>query len=341
LSGKTRKAGARRASAPKKTFTKFFVITFFACLVLIASGIGIFGAVLNQRPMEKDAIERPREQTEEKLDVLFPGEGIFAAEFKDSKRVNVLLLGTTDEGLADTIMLASFDPETQAAEIISVPRDTYYERPGFYGASLKINAVAHEGPEEMARAVHDVLLGIPINYYAILNYEGVANIVDAIGGVPMNVPMNMYYSSPSQNLYINIKAGEQVLDGEKAVQYLRFRSGYRSGDIGRVEAQQEFVKSAVRQAVGLQLPKVAKTVIANVDSDITNRAILYLAGKASGMDASKVRSFILPGDGKTINGGSFWIRGDETEIEAMLREVYAVPEPVTGAAVTGDAIQSE
>lgn len=327
-------------ATPKKTFVKFFAITFLVCLLVFTSGMGIFATILDQRPMDKDSDNtRVREQTEEKMDILFPAEGIFATEFKDSKRVNVLLMGTTEEGLADTIMLASFDPETKAASIISVPRDTYYERPGAYGASLKLNAVAHEGPEEVAKAVHNILLGIPINYYAVVNYEGVKNIVESIGGVPMDVPMRMKYSSPSQNLYIDLQPGEQILNGEKAVQFLRFRSGYQNADIGRIAAQQAFVKSAVKQAIGLQLPKVAKTVIQNVDSDITNRAILYLAGKAAGMDASKLRSFHVTGRNATINGGSFWMRDEDPVIEAMLRDAYIDPESVTtGSAITGSAV---
>jgi LCP family protein required for cell wall assembly len=237
-------------------------------------------------------------------------------------------------------MLASFDPEKQVADIISIPRDTYYERSGYRGEFLKINSIAHKGPEAMAQAVHEVLIGIPINYYAIVNYDGVKNIVDSIGGVPMNVKKDMRYTSKSQNLYINIKAGEQVLDGDKAVQYLRFRSGYVNGDLGRVEAQQEFVKSAIKQAMEMQLTKVAKTVIDNVDSDITNRAILYLAGKAVDMDSSNVNSFLLPGASGGIKGSglSFWKRTGDDATEDMLRQIYMGDEYVTSGAITGGAV---
>jgi LCP family protein required for cell wall assembly len=341
LSKKNKK---ERPATSKKTFTKFFVITFIACVVVFTSGIGIFATILNQRPMEKNSdVQKVREQTEEKLDILVPAEGMFADEFKDSKRVNILLMGNTDEGLADTIMLASFDPEKKAADIISVPRDTYYERPVSNKTLLKINSIAHKGPDAMAQAVHEVLLGIPINYYAIINYNGVKNIIDSIGGVPMNIKEDMRYTSKSQNLHINIKAGEQVLDGDKAVQYLRFRSGYVNGDLGRVEAQQEFVKSAIKQAMEMKLTTVAKTVVKNVDSDITNRAILYLAGKAVGMDTTKVRSFLLPGASGSITGSSlsFWKRTGDEATEDMLRQVYLGDEYVTAGAITGGAVTGE
>ncbi|MDR3072240.1 MAG: LCP family protein [Clostridiales Family XIII bacterium] len=287
---------------------------------------------MNDRPMDKGdvATQREREITEENMDVLIPGEGIFAADYADSKRVNVLLLGATDEGLADVIMLASFDPESKRADIISIPRDTYYERAGYSGSWLKINAVFHDGPEAMCQAVHNILLGIPINYYAVIDYNGVANIVDAIGGVPMDVPFYMSYRS--EGITIDIPAGQQVLDGAHAVQFIRYRSGYDNGDIGRVEAQQKFVKSAAKQALGLNLPNVIKTVVANVNSDLTNRAIVYLGGKAVGMDSNNISTAMLPGTDGNIAGLSFWIRGEDYAIEQIVRAVYNGPPTATSEA---------
>jgi LCP family protein required for cell wall assembly len=308
-------------------------------MIVFTSAIGIWANVMNARPMDKGdtATQREREITDENMDVLIPGEGIFATDYADSKRVNILLLGTTDEGLADTIMLASFDPESLRFDVISLPRDTYYERAGYSASYLKLNSVFHEGPEAMCQAVHDILLGIPINYYAVIDYNGVANIVDSLGGVPMNVPIDMYYSSPGQDLYINIQAGEQVLDGEHAVQYLRFRSGYANGDIGRVEAQQEFVKSAAKQALSLKLPQVAKTVVANVNSDITNRAILYLGSKGVGVKSEDINTYLLPGYSGSFGGLSFWNADEDYVIEQMLRQIYDGP----AAETTGSAVEGE
>lgn len=106
----------------------------------------------------------------------------------------------------------------------------------------KINAAyGAEGIIGTANSVSDVLYGIPINYYAVVDYDSVKTIVDGIGGVPVNVEKAMKYDDPMDKppLHINIPAGEQVLDGEHAIQYLRYRKGYREGDIGRVKAQQE------------------------------------------------------------------------------------------------------
>ena len=184
----------------------------------------------------------------------------------------MLLLGVND-GLTDTIMLVSYDMKNQHVDIISVPQDTYYGRKGsLAGFSQNQCNLQKDGAVGTARAVSDVLLGIPIHYYAVITYDGIGRIVDSIGGVPMDIPFHMYYKDPTDEppLYIDIPKGPIVLDSSNVGQFLRFRKGspgypgYPDGDIGRIKAQQEFMKSAFRQALGFQLPKVAKTVIQNV-----------------------------------------------------------------------------
>jgi LCP family protein required for cell wall assembly len=338
--GKQKKAKKpAKPKTPQRVFGKFFGIAFAIAIVVCTTGVTLGAYFLDAKPL--DEMPLPPEvvvppPTEEKIDVLIAGSGMFADDYKDSKRVNVLLLGNTDEELTDTIMLASFDPESKDVDIISVPRDTYYERPGFaYGGYLKVNAAFHEGFYESAMAVHNLLQGIPINYYAVITYDGIKEIVDSMDGVPMNVPMDMHYTSKHQNLYINLKKGEQILDGDHAVQFLRFRKGYKEGDIGRVKAQQAFVKAAIKQALGLKLINVANAIQDNVQSDIRNRTILYLVKESSGVDMSKVESYVLPGADSYIGGLSFWVPAEASEAEAMLREIYDNPQQsATGSAIT-------
>jgi LCP family protein required for cell wall assembly len=350
MSDKNKSRGSRRsrrqkasANGGKKTFNRgmfvrLFLVTLVIATLISASGFTAYAKLLDVRFMEKgEHAGKPTLVTEENMAVLIPGEGIFAQDYRTSKRVNVLLLGTTDEGLADTIMLASFDPVSKRVDVISIPRDTYYYRSGYGASWLKVNAVFHEGPVAMAEAVHNILVGIPINYYAVVDYTGVENIVNSMDGVPMYVPMDMYYSSPPQNLLINLKEGEQVLDGAHAVQFLRFRKGYINGDLGRVQAQQQFIKNAAAQALGRDLPNVAKSIQENVDSDITLRAILYLAKKAKGMDPGNVTTVMLPGTSARIQGLSFYQAVDDYEIDQLMRTIYDPPKPVEEAPAEGEA----
>jgi len=249
----------------------------------------------------------------------------FYDEFKGSQRVNVLVMGVND-GLTDTIMLASYDMKNQRVDVISVPRDTYYYRDGYLSpAAHKINAIyASDGVIGTAKAVSDVLLGIPINYYAVIEYEGVSKVVDSMGGVPMNIPFRMVYSDPYDTppLYIDIPEGEQVLDGATAVKYLRFRHGYAQGDIGRVGAQQEFVKAAFKQAIGKDIVKVIKTTMSNVDSDLPLGMAIKIGTKGLGLEADAITTYLTPGQSGTSNGASYW-RTNSQEIAEMIELIYA------------------
>jgi LCP family protein required for cell wall assembly len=254
------------------------------------------------------------------------GEGSdFAAAYPDSKRVNVLVLGTNQD-MTDTIMLASFDTEGKRVDVISVPRDTYYPREDYPGpAHQKINAIfKDEGATGIAQAVSDVLDGVPIHYYAVITDDGVAHVVNAMGGVEMDVPMDMKYDDAAQDLHINLKAGPQTLDGDQAVQYLRYRKGYPTGDLGRVDAQQEFLKQVFDKTISLSFPKVAAAFADEVDTNIGAKMIVRLGEEAIGMDKGSFTTYTAPGEAGMKNGASYYFV-DEGAVTEMMRAIYSTP----------------
>jgi len=323
-----------KVSSPGKAFAKFFFSTFIIIIVLGIGCLYLVSSILDKQLFNKGT------DTGTEIGMLIPPEGMFTTdpEFVNANRVNVLLLGNTKEQLSDTIMLASYDQDTQDIDIISIPRDTYHVKEGYTDtATKKINAAFWGDPKSSAQAVHEVLAGIPINYYAVVDYDGVANIVDAIGGVDINVPFDMNYEKHSENppLIIHLKAGYQKLDGKDAVGYIRYRKGYKDGDYGRVAAQQEFVKQAIKQSMGLNLPSVATAAIRNVDSDITLRTILSLAKEVSDADSNAVETYTIPGNSGMYNGLSFFFE-DLQQTESMLRAIYSKMDfEVTNSAITG------
>ncbi len=316
-----------------KTFFKIF----FVCLVVftlvlipvmkIVSEVQIFESI--------DGVDG---SIEEEMSVLVDPESEFFSAFKDANRVNMLVVGINDK-LSDTIMLVSWDMDYDRVDVISVPRDTYYERKGYTGlGDKKINAAyASEGIVGTANAVSDVLMGIPINYYAVVDYEAVENIVDGVGGIPIDVPQNMKYDDPSDDppLHIDIKAGEQTLDGEHAVQYLRFRKGYKNGDIGRVAAQQEFMKSLFKQCLKNGILDSAKLITKNVKSDITVGAISKYVLKAAGLKSDSITTYTMPGEGKYIDELSYYVQ-DEEATKEMLTEIYQINTEDSDTDVEGD-----
>ena len=253
----------------------------------------------------------------------------------ESKRINVLLVGL--EGTrSDTIMLASFDRKTKEADIISIPRDTYYPREGFskYSENNKINAVygmEKDGIIALKEAVEDIT-GLPIDNYVTIDYDGVRAAVDAIGGVEVDVPFHMRYTDPYDDppLDINIPAGKQIIYGDKAMEFLRFRktnypgySGYVNGDLGRVEVQQQFIKSAVKKALSLKLPSVISAVYPYVDTDLTLTNLLGLGKDAIGFSTENFETTTLPGTDKMMGGLSFYL-ADGEEITKLVYDLYNV-----------------
>lgn len=324
--------------SPAQTFLKTFLISFVIFVVLCTPGFAIFGEVADYNPFDPQGTNVV---LEEDFPVIVNEDSPFFEAFTDKKRVNVLLLGLND-GLSDTIMLASFDTKAKHVDLISIPRDTYYHREGHNGeAENKINAAYRKNPLNTAKAVSEVLLGIPINYYAVIDYDGVETIVDAMGGVPMTIPFNMKYSDPYDTppLVINIPKGDTVLDGEHAVQFLRYRKGYVEGDIGRVKAQQEFMKSAFKQMLSLNLPKIAKKIFENVESDITIGTATALATKAMGISSSDITTYLLPGT--PLPDAPYYVIPDAEGTAEMINQIYSIePEPEPGEG-TGEEAAAE
>lgn len=324
---KTSKKKVKKQASALQIFMKTFVVAF---AILTAVSLGVTSAytkLMDYNPFEKDnqynpVIDEDLDEGED-LALLVDENSPLYEQIKDADRANVLLMGVNGN-LTDTIMLVSFDRKNKKVDVISIPRDTYYQREGHNGlAEKKLNAAYQGNPVNTAKAVSKILCGIPINYYAVIKYEGVENIVDSMGGVPINIPFNMKYDDPYDKppLHINLKKGEQVLNGKQAVQFLRYRHGYKEGDIGRVKAQQEFVKNAFKQCLSYKLPTVAKTVFQNVDSDITIGTALSLAGSAAGIGAEDITTYTIP---ITLDPDPpFYVYPDDDKIKDMIIQIYA------------------
>lgn len=247
------------------------------------------------------------------------------AAAKNSKRFNVLVVGL-ENYRTDTIMVASYDIENKTADLISIPRDTYSPRDADDSPDLKkINSIyAKEGIDYLTSTVEN-LLGIPLEKYVIVDYEAVVSCVDLLGGVEVDVPFHMEYSDPYDDppLIIDIPEGVQVLDGEQALKYLRFRHGYANQDLGRVEAQQQFLKSAAKKALGLQLPSLINEVYNHVETNVTITDLLKIASNIVGFSSDNINVNTLPGIETPLEGLSFYIP-DENNIKSMVDTLYGI-----------------
>lgn len=316
-----------------KQFLKIFL--FSLVVFSLVTSTGIYTYVKYFSPEEIAEAEPGDEDNNEKGDKDKEFKTPLEKAMHESNRINVLVVGL--EGTrSDTIMLASFDRKTKEASVISIPRDTYYYRDGYakYSDVQKINAVygmEEEGIKALIKAVEE-LTGLPIHNYATIEYDGVRAAVDAIGGVEVNVPFHMRYTDPYDKppLDINIPAGKQIIKGDRAMEFLRFRktnypgySGYANGDLGRVEVQQEFIKSAVKKALSLRLPSVISAVYPHVETNLTLTDVLGLGKDAIGFSIENLETMTLPGTDKMLAGVSFYL-SDGEDITKLVYDLYDI-----------------
>lgn len=226
----------------------------------------------------------------------------------------ILLAGTDQDGYrTDTMMLLSVDRENGKLSLVSIPRDTLV----FCEYSVpKINSAygwaggGESGMKELMQRVTEII-GFEPDGYVLIDLAGFEKLIDCMGGVEFNVPMDMQYSDPSQGLQIDLKAGEQKLNGDEAMQLVRFRSGYAMADLDRVSVQRAFVSAALSQWLTpgklVRLPGALKTLSQYTDSDLTARNYLWLAEAAAVCDMTDIRTQTLPGTAANLGGGSYYV----------------------------------
>lgn len=268
-----------------------------------------------------------------------PGE---SSAFKG--RLNVLVLGVdarTGEKIAraDTIMLVSVDTEKNQMSILSIPRDTRVRVPG-HGWE-KINSTTLFGGPTLAMKTVSDLVGIRVDKYVMTNYEGFKDIVDALGGVTIDVKQKMYHHDPQEGgkYTIDLKPGIQRLDGDKALQFVRYRD-YALGDINRAEQQQKFLialaNEALQPSTVVKLPSLVSSVSKAVQTNLSIGEMKKLAQAAAKMDKANLVTQTLPGKFLNTEDGSYWEvdPGQARAVVARLFEGRSVDAVVLGETTT-------
>lgn len=238
------------------------------------------------------------------------------------KPIHVLLLGVDerpdDPGRSDTMILARAGQDE--IRLLSLPRDAMVELEG-YGRE-KLNAAYAYGGPELAKKTVSALLGVPVDRYVKVNLEGFRQMVDLVGGVPYEVERPMHYVDPAEGLVIDLEPGYQVLDGDKAEQYVRFRYDESGDDLSRIRRQQSFLRAAARHALQPsnlpKLPTLLQTAIQYAETDLTPAEQLHLALAAfAAHQAGAITLETLPGYGDYIDGISYFLT-DHAALEQLL-----------------------
>ena len=213
----------------------------------------------------------------------------------------ILVSGLDDDnGGSDTNILVSFDQPNKKIALVSLPRDTLLHHDW---ASNKLNYAYAKGGTELLREEVENLLGIPVDFYVTVNLKGFISLVDQIGGVDFDVPVDMDYDDPYQDLHIHYSKGMQHLNGQQAMEVVRWRknndgTGYATADIGRIDTQQAFLKAVAQQLLKIDnIPAMAKAFFKYVKTDLTTGNLAWLGTEALSMGMDAVSFHTLPGDG--------------------------------------------
>ena len=229
-------------------------------------------------------------------------------------KATIMIMGVDeregDVGRSDTLMVATIDPIKNEASLLSIPRDTRVAIPR--NGYDKINAAYAYGGEKLTQRTVEDFLGVRIDHYVIINTHAFQKIVDAIGGIDINVEKRMYYEDPWDDdggLIIDLRPGMQHMDGKTAVTYVRYRD--EEGDIGRVKRQQKFMRACVdavtTPAILPRLPGIISSVIDSVKTDLSVRQMLEFIGTLKESQAKGLRTEMVPGRPLYIDEVSYWI----------------------------------
>lgn len=265
------------------------------------------------------------------------------------ENVTCLFMGVNG-ALTDFIMLGQYNPNTREVSLMSIPRDTKVTGT----IDGKINSAYASGykPMNTVQKVKEVT-GIEAQYYVLFDTKVLRQVVDAVGGVEVNVPINMNYDDPAQDLYIHLKKGKQLLTGKQAEQFVRFRknndgTGYKNGDVDRVAAQQQFIKAMVSRVLEpqnlLKLDELFDIVLDNTKTNVTLDILLSYTDDVITFKTDRITIETLPGaGGYAENGLSYYFVNEEKAKETIQRLFFknVTAEETMGTAKENDTSETK
>ena len=309
---------------PKKRHTALKIILIILLVIILMISIFVLFSAYKNGWGVKGMIQTAMGQDERNL--------------KDLDPFTVLIMGVSEDissKLTDTLMVASYNPKTQKATLLSIPRDTFVGTNKQKATSYdKINALYQSSPEKTLAAVNKIT-GLDIKYYVVISNNALVQLVDEIGGVEFDVPIDMNYDDSSQKLAIHLKKGKQKLNGEQAEGLVRFRKNnngtsypaeYGDNDLGRMRTQREFITEVAKQT--LQLKNITKIgsfidiVKENVTTNIPNWSMIkdYIA-YAVDFNTENIQTASIPGEADYYNKLSFFIY-DKKETDKLVKELF-------------------
>lgn len=241
-------------------------------------------------------------------------EGALLTDRSDGVYTALLVGSDKASGCTDTIMVGRFDTKHRTVDVVSIPRDTLLNI-GWVGTLKKINTIypaargsGMDAPAALRKQIKS-LLGFDVDCYMIVDLDSAIAVVDAIGGVTFDVPVDMDYDDPTQDFHVHVKAGLQKLNGADTIGVFRFRNTYSGGDIQRIGVQHDLLYALAKQMLSLgnipNLSNVISILTEGTETDLTAANMAFFARQFLRCDEESIRFHTMPYGGSTINGYSF------------------------------------
>ena len=296
----------RKTRRPKRNYKRVIILGILLLVVLAASAAFFLRGELRRHSSVAD--------------------GLMTAD----SEIHVMIMGVDsrkdDVGRSDTLMVATVDPKKKKASLLSIPRDTRVKIEG--NGYDKINAAYAYGGHELTKKTVEGLLGVPVDYYIIVDIHAFERIIDAIGGVDLEVEKRMHYEDPWDDdggLVIDLYPGMQHMDGKKAIQYVRYRDG--EGDIGRIGRQQKFMRAVLEQVLSPDivghLPALIDEVSQAVKTDMSVREMMSFANILKDLKGNVITADMVPGKPAYLQDISYWLP-DIKALRKMLAEEIGI-----------------
>ncbi len=234
---------------------------------------------------------------------------------RESGIYNIMLVGQDKiSESTDTMIMVSVDTVNKKVNLLSIPRDTMANSDR---SNKKINAAYSIGGEKQLQEEVAGVTGIKFDRYVLVDLAGFVKLVDAIGGIDIDVKMKMDYDDPAQNLHIHIKKGMQHLDGQTALEFVRFRHDYVDGNLGRVNAQKQFIDAVIKKVLSPstigKIPTLVDIANKNLKTDMSLTELLWFANQIKGMNSEDFDTHLLPGrEGYYTKLAYYFVLEDET-----------------------------
>ncbi len=248
----------------------------------------------------------------------------FSSDILSYNRINILIVGCDEienNGRADTIVFLSISPKTKDVLILSIPRDTRVEIPE--RGMDKINHAYAFGGEKLISSTVSLFLDVPIHFYAIADFNGFVNIIDELGGVEIDVEKEMHYVDKAGGLDINLYPGKQILNGEKSLEYIRFRQD-KLGDLGRIKRQQKLALAVIEKMMNFnsitRIPQISEEMEGYIETDIKVQDAVALANLFKGINQEEFKIETIQAKPVYIEGISYL----EPDIEEVRQRVKSL-----------------